>query len=175
MARPKQQTPKNKEILLSEESFISSKTDLKGIIKYGNKEFIHISGYTESELIGTNHNIIRHPDMPRCVFDLMWKTIPKGNEINAYVKNLAKGGEYYWVFANVTPSFNEAGDIIGYYSVRRKPRRDAVAKAAALYKDLCAIENAESNRKNGIQKATEHLLGLLDSAGSSYEEFVFSL
>ncbi|MGP1449838.1 MAG: PAS domain-containing protein [Wolinella sp.] len=150
--------------------FIVSKTDLKGNITYGNEIFIQLSGYSESELIGAPHNIIRHPDMPRCVFKLLWDCIQSGEEINAYVKNLAKHGEFYWVFANVTPSFDQRGNIIGYYSVRRKPNKSAIETISSIYKLLLEAE------KSGGIKAGERLLNnFLHEKNTEYDEFILSL
>jgi len=98
--------PTDRERVMRKEEFIVSKTDLTGRITYGNRIFIEFSGYSEAELLGAQHNIIRHPDMPRAVFNLLWDTIAQGNEIFAYVKNMSKDGGFYWVFANVTPSYD---------------------------------------------------------------------
>src|SRR5664279_5260004 len=125
--------PTQQEKVLGDDDFIVSKTDLKGLITYGNRIFIGISGYSELELLGAPHNILRHPDMPRVVFKLLWDTIQAKQEICAYVKNLAKDGCFYWVFANVTPSFDANGNLIGYYSVRRKPRPEAIQAISPLY------------------------------------------
>lgn len=103
--------------------FLVSKTDTKGKITYCNDAFVEISGFCMSELMGKPHSIVRHSDMPRAVFAYLWENIAKGREVNVYVKNLAKNGDFYWVFANVTPSFDTSGQIIGYYSVRREPNR----------------------------------------------------
>ena len=89
-----------------EDEIIVSKTDLKGIITYANRTFLEVAMYSEDEVLGQPHSLIRHPDMPRCVFKLLWDTIQGGEEIFAYVKNMAKNGDYYWVFAHVTPTFN---------------------------------------------------------------------
>ena len=86
---------------------------------------------------GQAHNIIRHPDMPRCVFDLLWKTIAGGEEIFAYVKNMAKNGDHYWVFAHVTPTFDAGGRIMGYHSNRRVPERGAVATLERAVSKTC--------------------------------------
>jgi len=88
--------PTLQEKVLGEDDFIVSKTDLKGLITYGNRTFIQMSGYSEAELLGAPHNILRHPDMPRVVFKLLWDTIQAQQEICAYVKNLAKDGSFYW-------------------------------------------------------------------------------
>ena len=114
------------EVVFSEDEFIISKTNLNGKITYGNEHFINISGYSEAELLDAPHNILRHPDMPRIIFKLLWEYIAKGEEIFAYVKNLNKRGKYYWVFAHVTPSFDDFGKIIGYHSVRRKPKQSSI-------------------------------------------------
>ena len=119
---------------------IVTRTDLKGRITYGNEVFIKLSGYEERELLGKPHNIVRHPQMPKCIFKLLWERIQSGEEIFAYVVNQAKNGDHYWVFANVTPSFDNNGKIIGYYSVRRKPKSDALKTIQALYATLINAE-----------------------------------
>lgn len=158
-----------------EEEIIVSKTDLKGHVTYANEVFLRVAGITEEEAIGAAHSIIRHPDMPRCVFKLLWDTLEKGEEIFAYVVNMASNGDHYWVLAHVTPSFNEQGQIIGYHSNRRVPDRAAVDKAKALYADLLAIENGAPDRKTGMEMALNKVVELLQQAGLGYDEFVFSL
>ncbi len=91
---------------LPDNSYIVSKTDLKGKITYANRIFMDMAHYSEKELLGIQHNIIRHPDMPRGAFKFVWDTIAQGKEVFAYVKNLAKDGHYYWVFANITPDLD---------------------------------------------------------------------
>lgn len=105
------------EIILEKDALITSKTDLKGNIIYANNDFLKYAGYEVSELLLKPHNIVRHEDMPRTVFKCLWDYIQNGKEIFAFVKNKAKDGRYYWVFANVTASFDEQGNIINYYSV----------------------------------------------------------
>ena len=166
--------PTNKVREMRENDFIVSKTDLKGIITYANRTFIEFSGYTEAELLGVQHNIIRHPDMPRSVFKLLWDTITQKKEIFAYVKNMSKDGSAYWVFANVTASEDEQGNIISYYSVRRKPKASGVKAATGLYREMLSIEQRVGT-KDGMEAATEHLLSLLSKGGVSYEEFILSL
>ena len=158
-----------------EDEIIVSKTDLKGIITYANQVFVQVAGYTEQELLGQPHNLIRHPDMPKCVFKLLWDTIAQGNEIFAYVINLCKNGDHYWVFAHVTPSFDAAGNITGYHSSRRKPRPEAVEQVIPIYELLCKEEESHADWRDGMQAATEILLSHLDQAGVQYDEFVFSL
>ena len=119
--------PTQQELFMRDDDFIISKTDLKGRISYCNRIFIEFSGYTEQELLGAQHNIIRHPDMPRGVFKFLWDTLGAGNECFAYVKNMSKDGGFYWVLANVTSNLDEKGQPEGYFSVRRKPSRGAVS------------------------------------------------
>ena len=109
-------------------NFLVSKTDTKGKILYCNDEFVAISGYSERELLGKPHSIVRHPDMPRTIFKYLWDTLAQGKEVNAYVKNMAKDGSYYWVFANVCPSSSANGQIVAYNSVRRCPSENGKIK-----------------------------------------------
>jgi len=167
-------TPNSHEKRMREQDFIVSKTDLKGRITYGNRIFIEYSGYTEHELLGAQHNIIRHPDMPRGVFKFLWDTIASGQEVFAYVKNMAKDGSCYWVFANVTPDYDEQGNIIGYLSVRRCPKRSAVDTCTALYQQMLAAEQAAGPR-DACDASLALLTQVLQQRGVSYEELVLSL
>ena len=157
------------------DEIIVSKTDVKGRIIYANDVFQRVAGYTEHELLGQPHSIVRHPDMPRCVFKQLWDTIEGGREIFAYVKNRTANGDHYWVFAHVTPTFDASRKIVSYHSNRRCPRREAVAKAEALYKELVAIERRGSDRKAGMEASFQAMIAKLKSAGVPYDEFVFSL
>ena len=123
------------EVQLRDDTLIVSKTDLKGRITYVNKDFIEISGFTEAELIGEPHNIVRHPDMPEEAFKDLWDTLKAGRPWVGYVKNRCKNGDYYWVVANATPIW-ESGQITGYMSVRRKPSREAVAAHEEIYRQF---------------------------------------
>jgi len=149
-------TPIEKEVVLKEEDFIISKTDLKSRILYGNQIFIQMSGWSEEELLGKPHNILRHPDMPRCAFKILYDHIENGKEWFGFVKNLRKDGGYYWVFANISPTYDNNGNMIGYYSVRRKPREGFKSIIEPLYKTLLNIEASEG-MEGGI-KAVENLL-----------------
>ena len=154
---------------------IVSKTDTKGRIIYANEVFQKIAGYSEQELLGQPHSIIRHPAMPRCVFKLLWDTIESGKEIFAYVLNRARNGDHYWVFAHVTPTLDESGRIISYHSNRRSPRRQAVEAADGLYKQLLAIEQSHADRKAGMEASFQAVVSKLQASGVPYDEFVFSL
>ena len=158
------------QIMMKESDFIVSKTDLKGRITYGNEIFIRMSGYEEKELLHAPHNILRHEDMPAIVFKLLWERIQNKNSINAYVKNKCKNGDFYWVFANVTPSFDESGEIVGYYSVRRKPNQKALESIEPLYTKLLNIE-----KQSGMSESLKFLNETLESKGVSYDEFVVTI
>jgi len=167
-------TPTMVEKVMREDDFIVSKTDLKGRITYGNRIFIEFSGYTEQELLGAQHNIIRHPDMPRAVFKLLWDTIQNKRECNAYVKNLAKDGSFYWVLANVTPSFDRDGNVTGYFSVRRKPRASAVQTVTGLYRGMLEAEK-RAGARDAIAASSKILNDLLAEKGMSYDELVLAI
>ncbi len=154
---------------------IVSKTDLQGRITYANRVFQRVAGYTEEELMGAPHSIVRHPDMPRCVFKLLWDTLAAKQEIFAYVVNKAKNGDHYWVFAHVTPSYDVNGQLIGYHSSRRVPDRAAIDKVVPLYRTLRDIENKNADRKQGMNDAFAAVVALLTEKGIGYDEFVFSL
>jgi methyl-accepting chemotaxis protein len=118
----------NVEVPLDDDTMIVSKTDLKGRITYVNKDFLDISGFVESELIGEPHNIVRHPDMPPAAFQDLWETVKDNRPWKGLVKNRCKNGDFYWVEATVTP-LKEGGTVVGYMSVRRKPERSKVEAA----------------------------------------------
>ena len=158
------------ERVLNDNDFIVSKTDIKGKITYVNKIFMDIAEYEEAELLGKPHNIIRHKDMPKAVFKLLWDRIEAKEEIFAYVMNKTKNNNYYWVYANVTASLDANGNIIGYYSVRRKVNPKALEVIVPLYQQMLA---AEIN--GGMSASTQLLQNVLDEKGVSYDELIISL
>jgi len=119
---------------------IVSRTDLDGMITHVNDAFVEISGYTEEELIGKPHYILRHPDMPKAAYKDLWSTVEAGNKWHGYVKNLCKDGSHYWVYATVVPNVRH-GKTVGFTSVRRKPSRSKIDAARAQYADLTANED----------------------------------
>lgn len=114
---------------------IVSTTDKAGIITHVNQSFIDMSGFSEAELIGQPHYILRHPDMPRAAFKDLWNTVKAGKKWHGYVKNLRKDGGFYLVYATVIPNIRK-GEIVGYTSVRRKPSRRKMNEALALYIEM---------------------------------------
>ncbi|MFC7049049.1 PAS domain-containing protein [Emcibacter nanhaiensis] len=163
------------EVVFSEDEIIVSKTDVKGKITYANDIFCTVSGYHVDELIGKPHNIIRHPDMPRCIFKFMWDTLGRGEEIFAYVKNGCKDGRYYWVLAYVTPSLDLNGNVCGYHSSRRTPNRRVLPKIEDLYTSLRRTEQQAASPKDGMAEAEKQFLQILAGKGMTYPEFLFSL
>ena len=164
------------ERVLADHELIVSKTDLKGRMTYCNDVFLSFAGYAETECLGQPHSMIRHPDMPRAVFALLWQTIERGDEIFAYVVNRSKNGDHYWVNAHVTPSRNGAGQIIGFHSNRRAPDRAVLTGTIQpLYARLLEIERAHPNRKDGMHAATADLHAILASRGLAYDEFIATL
>lgn len=145
----------NTERPMQEGSMIVTRTDLKGVITYANKDFLDISGFSEAELVGHSHNVVRHPDMPAEAFADLWKTVKGGVSWNGIVKNRCKNGDYYWVDANVTP-MRESGQVVGYVSVRRKPTQKQIADAEALYALLKAGKNPNAGL-GGLLKKIKHV------------------
>lgn len=168
--------PTNREVFFDRDHFIVSKTDLKGRITYVNRAFCKVAAYSEQELIGAQHSIVRHPDMPRAVFKFLWDRILEGHEVFAYVKNMAKTGDFYWVFAHVTPSCDSAGNILGFHSNRRVPERRVLNEAIIpLYDALLKTENAQPNAKQGLVASYRQFSETVQSKARSYDELVFSL
>lgn len=154
---------------------IVSKTDTKGLITYANEVFLRIADYSLEEVLGKPHNLIRHPDMPKIVYKLLWDRIKSGKEIFAYVVNRTKHGDHYWVFAHVTPSFDKAGSIIGAHSNRRVPDPATIKKIEPVYKLLKQEEEKHTMAKDGMAASLALLNSVLAEKGIGYDEFVLSL
>jgi PAS domain S-box-containing protein len=168
--------PSGRETFFPASELIVSKTDLRGRITYANGLFCRMAGYRESEVIGQPHSIVRHPDMPRSVFRLLWDTIEDRREIFAFVKNMATNGDHYWVFAHVTPSYNANDEMIGYHSNRRAPDREVLETAIMpLYAEILKIERSHVNGKEALAAGYKALTDFVASQKVAYEELVFSL
>ena len=167
--------PTSVEVFFDADDIIVSKTDLKGRITYANKVFTDICGYDEAELIGQPHSIVRHPDMPRCVFKPLWDTLEEGREIFAYVKNMTRRGDFYWVFAHVTPSFDSSRRVVGYHSNRRVPDRRVIAALEPVYAELRAEESRHRNGKDALAAGHRHLIDFVKAKNVPYDQLVFSL
>jgi PAS domain S-box-containing protein len=159
-----------------ESELIVTKTDPGGRLTYANPVFLRLSGLSERDALGAPHNIIRHPDMPRCVFRLLWDTVRAGREIFAYVLNRSTNGDHYWVFAHVTPSVRPDGQLVGYHSNRRVPDQRVIATTIQpLYRELLAEERRHAAKARSIEASLDRLNDLLAAKGLDYERFIFSL
>lgn len=155
---------------MKENDFIVSKTDLKGRITYCNQIFMEMAEYSEEELLGKAHSIIRHPDMPKAVFRYLWETLPKKQEVFAYVINKTKNNNDYWVYANITATLDERGNIVDYYSVRRRPNPRALEVIIPLYKKMLEVE-----KRSGVDASFKVLTDILHEKGVAYDELIISL
>ena len=161
--------PKNQEIKLNPYKTIMSKTDQKGIIEYANDYFMEVSGYKEWELMGQPHNILRHPDMPKLVFKLLWERLNVAQPIYAIVKNLAKDGSFYWVIADFKTKIDDTGNIT-HFARRKAVPDDVKAKIEKIYSNILEIEKSA-----GIEASDAYFKGLLEDAGINYDEFIVNL
>ena len=158
-------TPLDVEIELDPKRYIVSETDEKGKITYCNDYFVEVSGYSQEELIGKAHNIVRHPDMPKVVFKLLWETISAGKNINALVKNLAKDGRYYWIFTEFEiRKDNDTDEVIGYHAARKTISKHVIEIISNLYAELLQIEKDDS-----IEAAETYLVNFLKEKGDDIE------
>ena len=158
-------TPIDEEIVLDSKRYIVSETDEKGKITFVNDYFMEISGYSKEELIGKAHNIVRHPDMPKVVFKLLWETISQGKNINAVVKNLAKDGRYYWIFTEFESRKDaDTHEIIGYHADRKSISPHVLDIIANLYAELLEIETNED-----VKASEEYLIKFLKEKGDDVE------
>lgn len=172
--KPRTLIPTDAERILPEDRYILSTTDLSGRITSVNDLFIEYSGYSEAELLHAQHNIIRHPDMPRAVFAICWDAISAGEEFFGYIKNMSKDGGFYWVFAHILPERNGQGEVTGFRSMRRCPGRAAVAGVEPVYAAMLAAERAAGAR-DAIAAGTGVLAAHLAAAGISYDQWVARL
>jgi len=162
--------PTGKEIKLSKKRIIVSKTDMKGIILYANDYFSEVCGYSEVELIGKPHNIVRHPDMPKAVFYLLWQTIQQGKNITAVVKNLAKNGDHYWVVTDFEIQKDSMGNIYQYTAYRRAVPRQVLETIEPLYAKMLEIEQV-----HGMKASVEYLNSYLAERKMSYNQYIDEL
>jgi PAS domain S-box-containing protein len=167
--------PTKTEISLLENELIVSKTDLFGQITYVNRSFMRVSDYPEQAVLGKPHNVVRHPDMPRGVYRLMWESLKAEREFFGVIKNMSSKGDFYWVFANVTPDFDPAtGKVMGYFSARRVAPVAAVREAADLYGQMLKIER-EAGPDRAPEASSSWLKRRLAEQKTSYERFVLAL
>ncbi|WP_442265064.1 PAS domain-containing protein [Tenacibaculum sp. ZS6-P6] len=161
----------DEEIQWNKEKTIVSKTDAFGTILYVNDVFSEASEYSKVELIGEPHNIIRHPDMPKVAFKILWKALKDGKNFHAIVKNRTKSGKYYWVITDFIIDRNDKNEITGYTGRRKAVPNSVIKKIEPIYKTLVEIEKLKG------EKASELYFNayLNEEIGKSYDEFVLDL
>ncbi len=164
-------TPIDKEIILDPKKVIMSKTNAKGIIEYANDYFVKICGYKEYQLMGKPHNVIRHPDMPKIIFKVLWDRLHQGKNIHAVVKNLAKDGRYYWVITNFETKFDDQGNIVSHYSRRKAAPEHVVFGVSRLYKILLSLESNDRT----LEKSLKYFENFFEYKNTTYDEFILDL
>jgi len=163
--------PTNNEIKLSATKYIVSKTDPKGKILYANDYFCDVSGYKEYELVGAPHSIVRHPDMPKAVFHLLWQYIQNGRNITAVVKNMAKNGDHYWVVTDFEVRRNTVTkEINQYVAFRHAVSKKVLKEVEPLYAKMLEIEKAD-----GMSASIDYLNNYLEAKQMNYNQFIGQL
>lgn len=148
---------------------IISKTDKFGTIEFVSDSFVEVSGYSREELIGKPHNIIRHPDMPKVIFKVLWDNLLEGNNLQAVVKNLTKNGEYYWVITNFVISRNANKEIVAFMGQRSSLPSGVITRyIEPLYHTLLEIE-----RVSGVEESGNYLNQYFERIGKSYTQFLY--
>ena len=163
MAINKDVKPIDNEILVDPNKVIISKTDRKGIIEYANDYFVEISGYSKEELKGKAHNIIRHPDMPKIIFKIMWDKLHAGDNLYAIVKNMTKDGSFYWVVTKFETSYDKNGTIIAHYARRKAVPIEVRETTESIYEVILKIE------KHDVDQAEKALYEILEKYGLTYD------
>ena len=162
-----QPVPTGNEIKLDPKRYIVSKTDLSGKIMYANEYFTEVSGYSEYQLIGTPHNILRHPDMPKVIFYLMWKRLKNGENMIAVVKNLAKNGDHYWVTTGFDIKHNRMGNVRHYIAFRQAAPKHVIKEIEPLYTKLLRIE-----KERGFPASIDYFNLFLKEKNMDYDQFI---
>lgn len=159
---------------MTDDDLIVSKTDLRGHLTYGNDTFWEFSAADEVAVLGSPHNVIRHPDMPGGIFRLLWDRLQGGEEIFAFIVNRALDGADYWVLAHATPSRDASGRTVGYHSMRRSPRRSALDEVRSVYRRMREVEHGQA-RRVGAEASLAWLVDELAGRGLTYDQWVWSL
>lgn len=160
----------NREVEFSKKKFIVSKTDIEGRITFVNKNFCDVSGYTAAELMGVEHNVLRHPDMPKAIFYMIWKSLHAGMEISAVIKNLAKSGKYYWLITDLSMERDTKGNLKTFSSFNRIAPEPIIEVIEELYAEMILAE-----KRGGLESSLHCLEEFLKERGMSYNEFLEEL
>lgn len=167
--------PSGVERALSGEDLLVSKTDLEGRVSYANEALLRVSARTETELVGEPHSVLRHPDMPRAVYRLVWTTLADRREASAYLLNLAADGAHFWVVTHLSPAVDARGRLVGYSAEHRVATRRALERVEPLYRMLLAEERRHPRVPDAIDSSTAMLHKVLDGLGTTWDELVWSL
>ena len=160
----------DEEITFSKKKFIVSKTDIEGNILFVNQNFCDITGYKYDELLGQSHSVLRHPDMPKAIFYMIWKSLLAGMEVSAIIKNVAKNGKYYWVIADFSMQRNNYGELETFTSFKRYAPAQVSEEIQELYYEMCICE-----RKSGLEGSLCYLEKFLEEKQLSYNEYLEAL
>ncbi len=160
----------DKEVKFSKKKFIVSKTDIKGRIIFVNKNFCDVSGYTAAELIGVEQSALSHPDMPRAIFYMIWKSLYSGEEISVVTKNLAKSGRYYWLITDILIERDSNGELKRFSSFNRIAPEHVSRVIEELYREMKLVE-----KRDGLEDSLQFLETFLEQRGVSYNEFLEDL
>ena len=164
-------TPINEEVVWDKTKTIISTTDRFGNITDVNQTFIDVCGYSADELLGKPHNIIRHPDMPKITFKLLWDNLKLGNNFAGVVKNLAKSGEYYWVITDFEMRRDSAGNITHYIARRKSVPKGVIDNyVTPLYQTLVKLEKV-----GGMELSARFFKNYLDKQGKDYIDFIIDV
>lgn len=167
----KRPTPVNEEVIWDKRSTLMSRTNKHGHIMASNEAFQEVSGYTEAELYNQPHSLIRHPDMPKVVFKILWENLKGRQNFHAIIKNLSKSGKYYWVITNFEIIRNEKDEITAFVSYRKALPKSLINKhIAPLYERLLKIEKA-----NGMEVSERYFKGFLEDRKTTYDKFIRTL
>ena len=167
----KRPTPIDEEVIWDKRSTLMSRTNKHGHIMASNEAFQEVSGYTEAELYNQPHSLIRHPDMPKVVFKILWENLKGRQNFHAIIKNLSKSGKYYWVITNFEIIRNEKDEITAFVSYRKALPKSLINEhIAPLYERLLKIENA-----NGMEVSERYFKGFLEDRKTTYDKFIRTL
>lgn len=163
--------PIDEEVQWNKAETIISRTDKYGTIDFANDTFCNVCGYSREELLGQPHNIIRHPDMPKIIFKVLWDNLLDGVNFHAIVKNLAKSGRYYWVITNFAITRDSSGNIISFLARRTSVPKGVVDEyIAPFYKKLLDLEKV-----GGMQASAAFVGEYLSKINKTYPEFIYEI
>jgi aerotaxis receptor len=164
----------NKELELSADQLIITKSDPTGKIIYCNQDFIELSGYSERELIGQPHSLLRHKEMPAGIFYLLWHTLKQKKEFNGFIQSRCKNGDSYWAFTNISPVYSLNNQLLGYTGAQRQPNPAATTLFSMYYEQMLEEEGSNPTEQDA-KKSLQLLTDLVSATGDDYEASVFKL